>query len=154
MKMDSAAIVRAAYDAFLEGNMHAFVSALTTDVEWIHPILGRFSGREGVRDFFARLDRGFQIDRFDPQEFIAQGDAVVVVGAERLHLRATGRYYDSDWAHVLRLRGDKVASLRMYLDTNAIMAALGETPAERAAALAPMGVKTPFSEPAKRTGSR
>jgi ketosteroid isomerase-like protein len=57
---------------------------------------------------------------FEPEEFIAQGDKVVVLGRFTMRIKATGRDSSSAWAHVWTLQGKMVSSVREYVDTLAV----------------------------------
>jgi ketosteroid isomerase-like protein len=50
-----------------------------------------------------------------PQEFIAQGDRVVVPGQSNYTIKATGRTNELDWVMVFKLRDGKIADYQ-YLD--------------------------------------
>lgn len=141
--MDNTQIVRAGYDAFQRGDIDALLSLLAENVEWISPTFGHIRGREAVRGYHAYLNRIFEYDRFDAEKFVAQNDAVVVLGAERVRQRETGRAAEYRWAHVFTVENGKITRLQIYADTAAIHAVLNESPAERAATLGPMGVTEP-----------
>ena len=64
---------------------------------------------------------------FEPREFIAQGDQVVVIGSERARVKATGRVVDTDWVMVFTIRDGKVVRFRDYYDTAPSLAALRGT---------------------------
>ncbi|HWQ57146.1 MAG TPA: nuclear transport factor 2 family protein, partial [Bryobacteraceae bacterium] len=120
------------------------------DVEWNMqgqiPFSGRRRGREQVREFFALRDRLYRTDRFDVTDFIAQGDQVVVLGAERLTVRETGSHVEDRWAHLLTLREGSIIRADLFHDTWALAAAFGESEAERRTRTGPMGVtEPPFS---------
>ena len=57
---------------------------------------------------------------FEPQEFIAQADKVVVLGRFTMRVKATGRASRSAWVHVWTIEGGKVAYVREYVDTLAV----------------------------------
>src|SRR5215208_6972795 len=44
---------------------------------------GTRHGHEGVAEYFSLLDENLELEQFEPREFVAQGDTVVVVGFER-----------------------------------------------------------------------
>jgi uncharacterized protein len=123
-------LVQAIYAAFGRGDIPAALDALTEDVEWrepgpseVLPWAGLRRGRGQVGQFFRALDDAEEVQQFEPQEFIAQGDRVVVLGHERCRIKSTGRSYDNHWAMVFTLRDGKVATFRAYHDTAAMIAA-------------------------------
>jgi len=141
--MDSKQIVRAGYAAHEMGDMPGLLKLLAENIEWVSPTMGRLRGRQAVRGYFERMARLFEIERSDATEFIAQGDTVVVLGAQRLRSRETGRTVEYDFAHVFTVEEERITRLQIYLDTAAVEAVLNESAAERDATLGPMGVTGP-----------
>lgn len=64
-----------------------------------------------------------EIQRFEPREFIAQGDQVVVLGEERMRIKATGRIAENRWVMVFALRDGRIVRFREFDDTAAVAAA-------------------------------
>src|SRR5919199_1815223 len=124
-------VVQQAYEAFGRGDIPAVLDLLTDDVEWtlqgpsVIPFAGTFRGREGIGEFFSVLDETLEFEQFEPREFVAQGDTVVVLGYERSVAKTTGRSYEQEWAHVYTLRDGKIATGRFFEDTAAEAAAIG-----------------------------
>ena len=123
-------VVQQAYEAFGRGDIPAVLEALTDDVQWtlqgpsVIPFAGTFRGRQGIAEFFSVLDETLEFEQFEPRGFVAQGDAVVVLGYERSVAKATGRSFEQEWAHVYTLRDGKIATGRFFEDTAAEAAAL------------------------------
>jgi ketosteroid isomerase-like protein len=123
-------IVRRGYEAFGRGDLDSLLSLFDDNIEWISsgpadlPTAGTRRGREQVREFFNAVNDVFDIQRFEPQTFIAQGDRVVVLGEDSSRVKATGKTIDGQWAHVFTLAGEKVIGFREYVDTAAVMAEL------------------------------
>jgi ketosteroid isomerase-like protein len=76
-----------------------------------------------VARFLATLDAELDYERWEPQEFIAQDDTVVVVGEERWRVKRTGKTVTNPWVLVLTLRDGKVIRFRNFEDTAAVAAA-------------------------------
>lgn len=68
---------------------------------------------------------------FEPREFVADGDRVLVIGWERGKVKATNRMFQADWVMAFTVRDGKVAKFHEYSDTQAIAEAY--TSAARAA---------------------
>ena len=122
-------VVQQGYEALGRGDIPALLDLLTDDVEWIHqgpsviPVAGTRHGHEAVAEYFSWLDENLQLEQFEPREFVAQGDTVVVVGFERSVSKATGHTIEQEWAHVYTLRDGKIAKVRYFEDTAAEVAA-------------------------------
>jgi len=121
--------VQEIYAAFGRGDIPALLGAVADDVEWSIagppevPHAGKRRGREEVARFFPVLAETEEFLQFEPREYIAQGDQVVVLGFLRSRVRATGRTYDNEWAMVWTVKDGKVTRFRTYEDTAAERAA-------------------------------
>ena len=122
-------VLQQGYEAFGRGDIPAVLDLLTDDVEWtqqgpsVIPFAGTRHGREGVAEYFSLLDENLEFEQFEPREFVAQGDTVVVVGFERSVIKATGHTIETEWAHVHTLRDGKIAKGRLFEDTGAYVEA-------------------------------
>ena len=61
--------------------------------------------------------------RFEPRDFFADGDKVVVLGFYESVIKTTGRTFAAEWVMVFTLRDGKVARFREFTDTVALSAA-------------------------------
>ena len=118
-------VVRETYEAVGRGDMPALLDLLTDDVQWSFqgpsgiPFAGTRRGREGVAEFFSLVGENLEFQEFEPNEFVAQGDTVVVLGFERSLVKPTGGTFEQEWAHVYRLRDGKVAEFLALEDSAA-----------------------------------
>jgi uncharacterized protein len=121
--------VREMYEAFGRGDVGTILSRVTEDTVWCLdgspriPWAGTYHGRDAVAGFFATYDRSVEIEQFEPLEYIAQGDKVVVLGHERVTVRTTGRPVQHLWAMAFTLRDGKVVRFQNYSDTERLRAA-------------------------------
>lgn len=130
-EQDNIQIVWQLYAAFTRDDMQAALDTLSDDVDFQHPMstavwpwAGKLRGREQVARFFAGLTATADWERFEPQEFIAQGDRVVATVSERLRLRASGRLLDNEMVNTFTLKECKIVQARIYEDTAPIIAAI------------------------------
>jgi hypothetical protein len=126
-------VVQGTYEAVGRGDISALLDLLTDDVEWtfqgpsVIPFAGTHRGREGVVEFFSLVGGNLEFERFEPREFVAQGDTVVVLGFECSRIKPTGRTFEQEWAHVYKLRDGKVAEFLALEDTAAHAVAFDAT---------------------------
>ena len=130
MSEDNLDVVRRGYDAFGRGDINALLELFDEQIHWVTPgpselaTSGRRTGRQEVGQFFASVNELFDIQRFEPKEYIAQGDRVVVLGAEAARVRSTGKMLELDWVHVFTMRTGKVVAFQEFFDTAAVVAAM------------------------------
>jgi len=119
-------IVREIYEAFAKGDLAAILNLLAGGVDWASPgpkaipFSGSWHGRDRVAQFFAAVGEHLEVLDFGAGQFIAQGDTVVVLGRERMRVKGTARVYETEWAHVYKLREGKVVRFREYTNTAAV----------------------------------
>lgn len=106
-------------------DMKSLLDLYSEDVEWQVPEMenvpfaGKRRGLESVREFFASVAETVELLHFEPREFIAQGEKVVVLGRYSWRVRATGKEFSSEWAHVYTVRDGKIVRFHEYMDTAA-----------------------------------
>lgn len=100
-----------------------------------NPFPGQAPGVTGVRQFFEGMLRAFPDSTYTVEEYIAEGDKVVVIGSLRgthrgefMGLPATGRKIDVPSIDVLRFEGGKQVEHWGLLDQQAMLEQLGVTP--------------------------
>jgi hypothetical protein len=133
--LSSRHVIERLYQAFQTGDVSTILSLMDPGVDWqlfgpdSIPYARPFHGREGVGQFFAAVGSAVEVLEFEPREFIVEAGQVVVLGRERVRVRATGRIFSTPWAHVFSvLMNGRVIRLRGFLDTAAVSAAfLGQS---------------------------
>ena len=121
-------VVRRGYAAYGRRDLPTILALLDPDVELVQtgllPWGGVHRGLAGAQAFFGRIAQ--LTDAMpEPHEFIPAGDDVVVVGRLRGTARATGRPIDLSFAHVVTVRGGRFVRFAAYVDTPAMLEALG-----------------------------
>jgi ketosteroid isomerase-like protein len=123
-------VVRMGYDAFGRGDIEGLLSLLDDNIEWKTPgpsdvpSAGTRRGRPAVGEFFKSLNETFEILDFQPKEFVAQGDHVIVLGSDTARVRATGKTLDFQWAHCFVVRNGKIVNFTEYGDMSQVVAEL------------------------------
>jgi ketosteroid isomerase-like protein len=123
-------VVQEAYAAFGRGDVQAILDSLADDIVWKGvygagphvPTSGERRGKAQVGEFFKQLAQNVTFSRFEPKEFIATGDKVVVLG----HYTATtpiGKQFDADFVMVFTLHNGKATAFQEFTDSAAINAA-------------------------------
>jgi ketosteroid isomerase-like protein len=129
MEQDNVKVVQQAYANFKSGNIPAVLELVADKVEWQLPEMesvplgGRRKGRDGVAGFFAKMAELQEVLNFEPREFIAQGDKVVVVGTYSFRVKGTRQDFTSDWAHMFTVQNGKISRFQEFSDTAKVVAA-------------------------------
>jgi ketosteroid isomerase-like protein len=116
-------IVKEFFAAIGSGDMQALLALSAEDIEWIipgedWPLAGTYRGHAGLADL---LEKSEMLETStEPQEFVAQGDRVLVVGFARGKIIATDRTFEDDWVFAITVRNCKLTAIREYIDTQAL----------------------------------
>ncbi len=116
---------RRSYELFKAGDIKSLMDLYTDDADWENPKTenmpqtGKRRGKQEILEFLSLVGQDENL-HFEPREFIAQGDKVVVLGDYGWRIKATGKEYESDFVHVCTFDDDgKITSFKEYLDTAA-----------------------------------
>ena len=122
-------IVQHGYELFGQGDIPGFLAQLSEDIVWIIPGpdvmvgAGTYHGPEDVLLFFEKLGGAVEFQLFEPRDYIAQGDKVVVLGHSREMVKSTGRIAEFDWAGVYVIRDGKIVEYHVYEPTHFLVEA-------------------------------
>jgi ketosteroid isomerase-like protein len=120
----NADLIRSLYAAFARGDAGAVLGALDSQVVWNeaenieyadgNPYVGPQRVAEGV---FGRLMSEWDGFSVAPQQFVSEGETVVVTGRYRAAYKASGTRIDAQFVHVWTVRDGKIAAFQQYADT-------------------------------------
>jgi uncharacterized protein len=125
-------LVEQAYAKFKAGDIPTLLQSMSEDITWQLPQVenvplgGKRQGRGEVGEFFSTLASLMVPRSFEPREFIAQADKVVVLGHYDWQVKANGRTWESDFAHVFTVRGGQIVAFQEYTDSAAIAKAFNQ----------------------------
>ena len=115
-------IVEGAYASFAQGDIPAALGAMADDIRWVEadgfPLAGTYVGPQAVLEgVFMRLGEigdGFAVM---PEQFVADGDTVVVLGNYTWKHKTSGEPAVVKMAHVWTIEGGKAVAFQQHVDT-------------------------------------
>jgi uncharacterized protein len=122
-------IVKAAFAAFLRGDVQSLLAMMDESVEW-KPITGAAPhvphagvrrGKSQVGEFFAILGRSLTFTQFEPTEYIAERDRVVALG--RYAATTAGGNMASEFVMIFTVRSGKIVAFQEFSDSAQLNAA-------------------------------
>ncbi len=131
LEQQNTKLVQDAFAAFGRGDIAALLEIMDDSVVWT-PIAGvapeiptakEWRGKAGVAEFFQKLAAQQTFQVFEPREFIAQGNSVVVLGHYECTATGSGKKFASDWVMIFTLRDGKLIRFREFADSAAANAA-------------------------------
>src|SRR2546428_89104 len=108
---DNLQTVQRIYKAIAAGDLPTVLKAMADNVELFIPgsenlpPAGLWRGKEGVEQFFKKVNEVLEFEALEPDEFIVGRDSIVVLGHERCRMRKTARLAEINWAHVWTFSG-------------------------------------------------
>ncbi len=127
---DQKKVVQDAYAAFGRTDIPAIINSLTDDIDWQLlgptelPIAGLRKGKPEVQRFFKQVAELWNFERFEPRQYIEQGDIVIALGYYSGTAKGSGRKFAAEWSHVFTVKNGKIAKFREYTDTANLIGAL------------------------------
>ena len=123
IQQNNIAATQKLFEAFGEGDIPTILSYLNEDIviEFygpdVIPYAGTYNGLGEAQRFFETVLGSVDIHEFEPEEFLADADKVVVTGHLHLTAKSTGKDIVSDFVHVITLKEEKWLRFRDFMNT-------------------------------------
>jgi len=117
---DPTATVQRMFAAFGSRDLDALLETIDPGSRWTYyganPRLSRasFTGKAAVRRFFERILERLEMTEFNTDEFIVQGDTVVVLGSEAGTVRATEQRFRNVWTQKYVVKEGQIVEMVEY----------------------------------------
>ena len=110
------------YASFATGDVPAVLGVMAEDIRWTEadgfPLAGTYVGPQAVLEgVFMRLGEIGDDYSVIPEQFVADGDAVVVVGNYAWKHKTSGEPAIVKMVHVLTFDGGKLTAFEQHVDT-------------------------------------
>jgi ketosteroid isomerase-like protein len=119
------------YEAFGRGDIDGVFEDWHDDIKWEGgnsdlPAGGDYEGKEAIAGAFGELGQAWDGLKVTPDEFVEDGDTVVVLGHTEGTGKETGQSVDSPFVHIYRFEDGKVKRIQILTDTLTGARALGK----------------------------
>ncbi len=119
MNNSAKTVVEKMFAAFGSGDVEKFVATVSDDTVWVYhgtQIIpsGVFEKKEGVRAFFSNILDKTEIISFEPQQFIVEGNMVVVIGQEHQKVKRSGRELKQKWVQIYTVENDLITRMEEF----------------------------------------
>jgi uncharacterized protein len=127
---DNVEVLRGGYEAFGRGDMDAVMQTWADDIEWEGPNAtelpggGTHRGKQDVAQMAGQIAENWDPFHVQPDEFLEQGDTVVVLGHIEGTAKSTGKDAKVPFVHVWRMSDGKVKRVQALIDTAVVLDAL------------------------------
>lgn len=119
MKNSAKTVVEKMFSAFSSGDIEKFVATVSENTIWIYhgtQIIpkGIFEKKEGVRAFFSNIIEKTEIINFEPQQYIVEGNMVVVLGREHQRVKRSGRELKQKWVQIYTVENELITKMEEF----------------------------------------
>ncbi len=119
MKNSAKTVVEKMFAAFANGDISKLVETVSEDTVWIYhgtQIIpkGAFEKKEGVRTFFSNILERTEIINFETQQYIVEGNTVVVLGQEHQKVKRSGRELKQKWVQIYTVENDLITRMEEF----------------------------------------
>ncbi len=121
-------VLRSWLKALESGDIERLFSLQTDDAVWILPgskklpWAGTWKGRKQAERCLKKLYGGLDLEKQEPQELIAQGTRIVVIGNEIGISKPAGKKWNVQYAWAFTIKRGKVTHWEAFENTEAIAA--------------------------------
>ncbi len=116
-------IVQTMYGAYGDGNMEALKATLSNDIVWIYHGTSEikhaktYQGKAGVMQFFADVSEHIEYLDFQPRQFIAQENIVVVLGSEKQKILRNDEVLEQGWVQIYTVENGLIQKMEEFSNT-------------------------------------
>lgn len=119
MENSAKVVVEKMFRAFSEGDVEKFVGTVSEDTVWVYhgtQIIpaGTFEKKDGVRAFFTNILDRTEIINFEPQQYIVEGNMVVVLGKEHQKVKRSGRELKQKWVQIYTVENNLITRMEEF----------------------------------------
>jgi uncharacterized protein len=120
--MSNLDIVKRLYTAFSERDQNSILQIFDPNIEWIQnegfPGGGRYFGVDAIlNDVFAKFRSEWETWQAVVEEWLDAGDTIIALGEYRGTYKSTGKSTKAAFAHVYRLKDNRIVKFQQYTDT-------------------------------------
>lgn len=125
MKNTQRSVVEKMFSAFGQGDIERFLETVSPDTIWIYhgtQVIpkGRYEGKEGARTFISNIINNTEILSFEPQQYISEGNTVVVLGREHQRVKKSGRELKQKWAQVYTVEQGLITRMEEFATSEVV----------------------------------
>lgn len=108
---------------FGAGDMDQLKTTLSEDSTWVYhgtsdiPYAGTFKGKDEVVRFIGTIMEHTNIEGFNVDGFVSEGDKVVVLGNEKQRIKRNNQLLEQHWVMVYTVKNGLITRLDEFADT-------------------------------------
>ncbi len=124
-KNSAKVVVKKMFKAFVNSDIENILGTVSDDTQWIYHgtqtiPAGSFEKKEGVRAFFTNIFEKTEIINFEAQQFIVEGNTVVVIGKEHQRVIRSGRELKQKWVQIYKIEKELITKMEEFASSEEI----------------------------------
>ena len=122
-EQENTKLVKRLYEHFKSGDTEGFLNMFSDDVSWETPVIentpynGKITGRENLANWLTAFSEAEDMSVFEQNEFIAQGDKVVVLGFAKSRAKSTNKEHTTNIVHIFTVKNGEITEFTEFFDT-------------------------------------
>lgn len=118
-------MVEKMFAAFARQNVEEILETVTDDTVWIYhgtQIIpkGRFEGKEGAGKFFSNIFNRTEVLHFEAEQYIVEGNMVVVLGNEHQKTKRSGRELKQKWVQIYTIDNQLISRMEEFASSEVV----------------------------------
>ncbi|MDQ3933495.1 MAG: nuclear transport factor 2 family protein [Actinomycetota bacterium] len=128
---DNVGTLKKGYEAYGQGDLDGALEHWADDAVWEGsnseelPGGGTAEGKDAIKQTLARIPEFWESFTVTPDEYVEDGDTVVVLGHSEGKAKETGDSVKQPWVHVYRMEDGQVKRIQLLNDTYQTAQVLG-----------------------------
>ena len=125
-EQENTKLVKRGYELFKSGDVEEFLNMFSDDVSWETPVIentpfnGKITGKENLVKWLTAYNEAEEMTVFEQNEFIAQGDRVVMLGHCETRTKTTKKEFATNLVHIFTVKDGKITGFLELFDTAAV----------------------------------
>jgi ketosteroid isomerase-like protein len=125
MKTEALKTVEKMFAAFGSGDLEKFKETVPEDTIWIYHGTTEiskavFEGKEKAATFLHNILTKTEVLSFEPQQFICEGNMVVVLGQEHQKVKTTGKELKQKWVQIYTVENNLITRMEEFASSEVI----------------------------------
>ena len=125
METQALATVNRMFAAFGAGDLEKFGETVSEHTLWIYHGTqeipkATFEGKEGATPFLRNILTYTEVLNFEPQQFICDGNMVVVIGQEHQKVKRSGKELKQKWVQVYTVEDNLITRMEEFASSEVV----------------------------------
>jgi ketosteroid isomerase-like protein len=125
MENSAKAVVDKMFEAFATGNVEGIVETVSEDTVWIYhgtQVIpkGEYKGKDGTRKFFTGILNSTEVLKFETEQFIVEGNMVVVLGNEHQKVKRSGKELKQKWVQIYTVENNLITRMEEFATSEVV----------------------------------